>query len=329
MHPTKTRAAALILALAGPAVADARDWPYVETYYVDSMPTIVSGPVVSAAPTRFYAPVTYTTMSSNIYTTSSYLEPAATYAPVAYTGMLRGRRGLFGRTRYYESYGYTPTAFVVDAPLVTTSYPPMGSTYGATAYNCVEVPPSAAMPDTPAPPRSRSTGPTRQSTPMAPEAGLSNSAVKPEAPRTPPGSAADSAVPKAPVVDDADLPKPPVEEPKAEQRFEARKFPADSLVMRAAAAPALLTARVVSALDGKPEVGADVLFVDAKGRHKDRKFTSDDKGKFAVPYLPEGDWAVKVVDAKGLAVDFAELTVSGGRAIDQDGRAWSTLTLNR
>jgi len=333
MHPTKTRAAALLLALAAPAAVGAHDWPYVTTYYVDPMPTVVVPTVVSAVPTAFYSPVTYTTTSANIYTATSVLEPTTTYVPAAYTGYLRARRGLLGRVRYYEDYGYTPTSLYVDAPLVTTSFRASGPSYGPTAYNCVEVPASAAMPDAPAAPRMRSTGPSRQSTPMAPEVGLKGSALGNEASKTPPGSAADSPVPKAPAPEDlpANPIQPPPDDPKPE-RFEARKFlpPGDSRVMRAAAtAPALLNARVLSALDGKPEPKAEVLFVDAKGRHKDRKFTADDNGRFSVPYLPEGDWAVKVVDAKGVAVDFADLTVSGGRVLDQDGRAWSTLTLNR
>ena len=295
-------------------------------------------PVVVATPTAFLsAPVTYTTTSANIYTSTSILEPSTAYVPTAYTGYLRPRRGLFGRTRYYESYGYMPTSFYVDAPPVATSLQASGPLYGATAYNCVEAPASTAMPDPPASPKMRTTGPTKLSTPTKTEPGLTGSATGTEGAKGTAGGAAGGATDSPPPTKPADdmVPPKPIEPPVEETftpKYEARKpvAPGDSMVMRAAAAaPALLRARVVSAIDGKPEVGAEVLFVDAKGRHKDRKFTADDKGRFAVPYLPEGDWAVKVVDTKGVAVDFAELTVSGGRAIDQDGRAWSTLTLNR
>ena len=80
---------------------------------------------------------------------------------------------------------------------------------------------------------------------------------------------------------------------------------------------------------GKPESGVKVIFTNQGGPFKDRTFQSDAQGNFDVPALPEGDWLVSVADASGKAVPYTSLTVSRGKVMDEDGREWATLTLNR
>ncbi len=85
-----------------------------------------------------------------------------------------------------------------------------------------------------------------------------------------------------------------------------------------------------NAADPAPVPDLRVSFVDRRGRFEDRTARTDDSGRFALDYLPDGDWMIEVQgDNDDQPQSYGNITVSGGRVTDSQGRDRSYLVLSR
>jgi len=85
------------------------------------------------------------------------------------------------------------------------------------------------------------------------------------------------------------------------------------------AAQNFLRGEVVDGVTGKVQSNMEVIFTDMKGNYPDKRRKTDAKGAFEV-YLPNGGWAVSVVDPNAIggakAKDYGQITSTGGRYLD-------------
>jgi hypothetical protein len=300
--------------------------------------TVYATPTTSVLtlPTAYYAPVSYTyyptvystsyytpTVASSSVLSSSYYVPTTYYYTSRYWFPRRWR--YLDSTAYYlpTSY-YTPTVY--SYPLVTTS--------AVVDPNCVVAAPAPSVPTSGSMPGSNYGAKSPlSSTPRdsGTEPGLSGSGggkgSSGDATQSPPASP--SAGKEGTEPPNVEVPIPAG--PAGVERRDSRKPPANELQMRAAARPAaMMSGRVTAGATGAAIPNTKVTFISVNNRFGNKTFTTDDQGRFHVPYLPEGDWSVEVSDAEGKGRLFdGLLTVSNGRITDADGRAWTSLNLSR
>jgi hypothetical protein len=314
----------------------------VETVYVTPTAAVV-------APTSYsyVLPAAYSYVTPTVYTTGALLSPAYYLSSTAY---------VVPTTYTYRAARYRPTRYVYDLTPTTYYYPttldvPLVTTSSTLATDCVE---TVLPPSFPAAPSARGTrsaspsgsGSMLQSTPNGDgEAGLNPNAVKgpqgqqqqQQQQQQPPGAGATETTPPtnpAPEPGDGGIVNPPgnpgggmAANPQAAQkRVAARPAFRDLSLLPLHQAPALLQGRVVSGTTGDPVAGVKVIF--SNPRFDSRSFTSDERGRFDVKSLPEGDWKVEIEEAAGNKT-YSSLTVSGGHVTDRDGHELTGLTLNR
>jgi hypothetical protein len=355
--PRPVWAAPALVALLAVAAAAGPFRRGVETVYVEPTSSILALPTSDT----YVLPTAYTSYIPTVYATSyawpSYYVSTSSYVPTYYYQSARyvpRRRYAYDvvpTTYYYYPSTYYPTSYTYAYPTLTSLDTSILTT-SATTTLCQEAPPVALPPAPTAPVQSggATTGGSTvvPSTPRG-EPGLDPNAAKPrgnqnQAPagggnNTNAGGAGGATDeierPTKPATDD--VPSPPeVSPPPAGANDAQRKamrpaFNNNSLNLKPQAqSRSLLQGRVVSGANGDPQANVEVTFINQGGRFANRSVTSNDQGRFEVKMLPDGDWKIEVADANGKGQPFEGLlTVSGGRVTDENGRLWTSLTLNR
>ena len=88
-----------------------------------------------------------------------------------------------------------------------------------------------------------------------------------------------------------------------------------------------LRGQVITRENGKAESKVRVVFSDLRNTFKDRERETDANGRFEV-LLPNGDWAVNVVEEDGKQTSYGSITASSGRFFDQKDRPVSSIRIN-
>lgn len=349
-------ATATLLALLGLTVGTASADRWVQTVYGEPTTYYVPSSYVSTS----YVPTTYVPTSRYVSTGASYYVPTsysyvlpASYATTAYTTMPTStsyaapgyvetsyyrRPGLLrrlanrpvietSRVYRYETFptsAYLPTTISYEAPMtMATSY---GSPCGET--NVPFDPPQAANAATTS--KAITSTPANGGEPTYVEkAATKANPVKPADPRDvpkdaddAPGGAGDLTVP--PNVPAKDTPKSPTD-----TRTSFRPQYKEVQPRTGAASMPMLRGEVVSGTSGVPKPNMEVVFTDLKGTYPDKTRKTDAKGAFEV-YLPNGGWAVSVVDpvAGGKPKEYLRITSTNGRYLDEDDSPLAGVRIN-
>jgi hypothetical protein len=312
--------------------ADANSYGYVETVYTSpSVLTVPTAYVIPSSYTTYVTPSVYVPTSTLIptyYRTSatSYVYPTYYYRPSLLFPRRYLRRELVATTAVYD-YSVVPTTYVVP----TVSYPVVSTA----STLCDSAPSVIAMA-----PRSSGSGTSGGDASGTAEPGLDRNTIR-SSPRNNAGAGganagggnagvanpADADVPNSPAPDAGEAPN--LIQPKGDGERHQAQRPAFGNAPRAVGlARSVLRGRIVSALDGKPEKGVNVVVMDARGRFRDKTATTGADGRFAL-MLPEGDWTVRVPKADGQNFADREITVAGGLITDDRDQEVSNLTINR
>jgi hypothetical protein len=92
--------------------------------------------------------------------------------------------------------------------------------------------------------------------------------------------------------------------------------------------PGVLEGKVVALENSRPLEGVRVTLANRLGIFADKVVLSDAYGRYAVR-VPDGDWTVKVTMPSGRTYAVSQLTVSGGKISDDQGRDVPSLIITR
>jgi hypothetical protein len=90
----------------------------------------------------------------------------------------------------------------------------------------------------------------------------------------------------------------------------------------------VLEGKVVALENGRPLEGVRVTLANRLGIFADKMVLSDAFGRYAVR-VPDGEWTVKVTMPSGRTYAVSQLTVSGGKITDDQGRDVPSLIITR
>lgn len=122
---------------------------------------------------------------------------------------------------------------------------------------------------------------------------------------------------------------PPAPEPERRETFRPA-FPGTSAATSAALLVNALEGRVLSKETRQPEAGLQVVLSDQQKRYEERTATTDRNGRFVVPDIPDGDWAITIrsLTTAGTSRRYGIIRVTSGRPFDSVGRPYDRLVLN-
>jgi hypothetical protein len=316
------------------------------SYAVESAYYTPTSYVVPTVPTSYAVPTVYSSYSyvPTYYASTYTLSPTSYVLPTVYASRVYASRTLLGRILFPRRWAYYyPTVYTTSLsyPVVSTSYPVVASSVCCTpapAPTYAAAPPTAPASAAPANGSSQR-GNVIQS--EAAEPGLRGNETPPSAASAVPGSAATPAPPPTPAPEPGNEPAPTAPggaqpggvtpQPGSQgalsgfegaERIRSAQRPkaTDLEVMQTTAARAVLEGKVVSAQDKEPQGGVRVFIIDRRQRYTDRVATSDEKGRFKLVNLPEGDWTVEVEMPSRRRYPVSEITFASGKITDSYGR---------